>query len=104
MTVASGVTDSDPQAGYRRDVCAFADERLPTASKAAFVHSVLEREIAHVRVLLDPIEKFALALDAPDKRSRHWHLRSNRSRPTDRPATGFSRMRVILTSQASARA
>jgi hypothetical protein len=68
MTVASGVTDSDPQAGYRRDVCAFADERLPTANKAAFVHSVLEREMAHVRVLLDPIEKFALALDAPDKR------------------------------------
>jgi hypothetical protein len=68
MTVASGVADSDPQAGYRRDVCAFADERLPTSSRAAFVHSVLEREMARVRVLLDPIEKFALTLDAPNRR------------------------------------
>ena len=64
MTVASGATDADPQAAYRRDACAFADDRLSATERARFVHALLDRDIAQVRMLLDPIEKYAASLDA----------------------------------------
>ncbi|MGZ5382991.1 MAG: hypothetical protein ACXWH0_03260, partial [Acidimicrobiia bacterium] len=69
MTVASGASDSDPQAGFRRDVCHFADDRLPVAQKLRFVHDLLRRESAEVRMLLDHIERFAATLDATDRQS-----------------------------------
>ena len=69
MTVASGSTDLDSQAGYRRDMCQFADDRLSPAAKLAFVHALLDRDMAEVRMFLDPIEKYAASLTDGDRQT-----------------------------------
>jgi len=56
MTVANGLSDSDPQAAYRREVCQFVDERLAAAAKLHFVHGLLRGDMAEVRMFLDRIE------------------------------------------------
>jgi hypothetical protein len=67
MTVASGSTDADSQAGYRRDMCQFADDRLSPAQRVAFVHALLRRDVAEVRTFLDPLEKYAGSLTPADR-------------------------------------
>src|SRR5947207_3453493 len=67
MTSASGLRDADPQADYRRDVCHFADDRLSTAQKLGFVHDLLRREMAEVRMFLGHIEKYSTSLAATDR-------------------------------------
>ncbi len=67
MTVAAGATDADPGAGFREDVCRFADERLSPAQKLAFVHDYLHREMGEVRLFLDHIEKYLVSLTALDR-------------------------------------
>jgi hypothetical protein len=62
MTVASGMTASDPRASYRADVCQFSDDRTSTADKVEFVHRLLGREIAEVRMFLDAIETYVASL------------------------------------------
>jgi hypothetical protein len=69
MTVASGSTDADPQAGYRRDVCQFSDDRLSGAQKLGFVHQLLGREMGEVRMFLDQIEKYAASLPDADRQT-----------------------------------
>lgn len=69
MTVAAGLTDADPQAGFRQDACHFSDDRLTVAQKLAFVHTLLNREMAEVRMFLDYIEKFAASLSEAERRS-----------------------------------
>jgi hypothetical protein len=58
MTVTSGVTASDPRAGYRQEVCQFFDERLSPAQKLAFIHQILGRDMAEVRMFFERIETF----------------------------------------------
>jgi hypothetical protein len=67
MTVTRGISDTDPQAAVRHDVCQFADERLSGAQKLAFVHSLLRRHTAEVRIFLDRIERYAATLQGPDR-------------------------------------
>jgi len=62
MTVASGLADSDPDAAHRRDVCHFSDDRLSPAQKLDFVHTLLQRDMAEVRMFLDHLEKYSPAL------------------------------------------
>jgi hypothetical protein len=62
MTVTAGMTDADPRAGFRRDVCHFSDDRLSPAQKVGFVHELLGREMAEVRMFLDHIEKYSASL------------------------------------------
>ena len=62
MTVTAGSTDADVQAGYRRDVCHFTDDRLSTEQKLGFVHGLLGREMAEVRMFLDRLEKYSATL------------------------------------------
>ncbi|MGE5170136.1 MAG: hypothetical protein ACM3JC_07150 [Rudaea sp.] len=62
MTVTSGSTDADPQAAHRRDACHFADDRLSAAQKLAFVHELLGRDMAEVRMYFDQIERYAASL------------------------------------------
>jgi hypothetical protein len=64
LTLTRGSTDADPDAGFRRDVCRFFDDRLTPAQKATFVHQVLGRDMAEVRLYLDRLEHFAASLDA----------------------------------------
>ena len=67
MTVTRGMTESDPQAAYRRDVCQFADDRLSDAQKLGFVHQLLQRQTAEVRMFLDRIEGYAATLAERDR-------------------------------------
>ena len=67
MTAATGLNDSDPQARFRSDVCRFADDRLSPAQKVGFVHELLRREMAEVRMFFDHIEKFWLSLSQSDR-------------------------------------
>jgi hypothetical protein len=67
MTVAGGSSDQDAQAGHRRDMCQFADDRLTPAQKLAFVHQLLGRDMAEARMFLDPIEKYAASLTDADR-------------------------------------
>jgi hypothetical protein len=62
MTVAAGSSDADAQAGYRRDVCHFADDRLSTEQKLGFVHQLLGRDMAEVRMFLEHLEKYSTTL------------------------------------------
>jgi hypothetical protein len=68
MTVAAGVNDADPRATFRAEACRFHDDRLSIAQKTAFVHQLLGRDMAEVRMFLDPIEKEAASLPAAGAR------------------------------------
>ncbi|CAG1006492.1 hypothetical protein BURK1_03302 [Burkholderiales bacterium] len=69
MTVATGATDADAHAGFRRDACQFSDDRLTVAGKVGFVHELLRRDMAEVRMFLDAIERFAGTVGGPERRS-----------------------------------
>ena len=69
MTVTPGLKDADPNAGFRRDACHFSNDRLTVASKVDFVHELLGREMAEVRMFLDPIERFAGSVSDAERRS-----------------------------------
>ena len=69
MTLATGLADADPDAGFRREACRFADDRLSAAQKIAFVHELLRREMTDLRMLFDVIEKYALSLTPAERAS-----------------------------------
>ena len=69
MTVATGSSDADPHAGFRQDVCHFSDDRLSAAQKLGFVHQLLNREMAEVRMFLDHIEKYAASLSETERQA-----------------------------------
>ena len=69
MTVAAGTTERDPQASYRRDVCHFSDDRLSAAQKLQFVHRLLDRDTAEVRMFLDQLEKYVTSLPDADRQT-----------------------------------
>jgi hypothetical protein len=69
MVVTSGLRDSDPYAAHRRDVCQFANDRLSPAQKLAFVHQLLGREMAEVRMFLDRIEKYTASLSDAERQA-----------------------------------
>jgi hypothetical protein len=62
MTVARGLSDSDALAGLRRDVCQFDDDELSPAQKLRFVHRLMRRDMAEVRLFLDRIEKYVTSV------------------------------------------
>lgn len=69
MTVTPGITDRDPQAAARHDVCQFADDRLSDAQRLAFVHQLLQQPASQARIYLDRIQRFATALGDPARRT-----------------------------------
>ena len=69
MAAAQGMTDRDPHAEAREDMCHFADERLSTATKLAFVHQLLQRHIGEARLHLDRIQRLTSALDGPARQT-----------------------------------
>jgi hypothetical protein len=101
MTSVSGLRDADPQSDYRRDVCHFSDDRLSAAQKLGFVHELLRREMAEVRMFLGYIEKYSASLSATDRLvpavseaqdeiARDWTARQRYlefARDADEPAT-----------------
>ncbi|GAB3760648.1 hypothetical protein GCM10028796_09600 [Ramlibacter monticola] len=59
LTATPGLTDAEPQAAVRRDACQFLDTRRTDAQKVAFMHDVLQRDVAEVRLFLGHLERFA---------------------------------------------
>ncbi len=69
LAAASGLSESDPLAAVRRDVCQFSDDGLPAAQKLAFIHQLMGREMAEVRMYLDRIERYTASLGETERRS-----------------------------------
>ncbi|HVO90846.1 MAG TPA: hypothetical protein VMV45_20075 [Casimicrobiaceae bacterium] len=69
MTATAGMTDADPNIAFRRDVCRLEDQRVTAAGKVDFVHDVLGRDMAEVRMFLDHLEKYAASLDSAARRA-----------------------------------
>ena len=67
LVVANGLSDPDPRMAYRQDVCHFSDDRLSPEQKLAFVHQLLRREMAEVRMFLDRIEQYSASLTEADR-------------------------------------
>jgi hypothetical protein len=63
LAVTQGVTDDELHAQSRADMCRFADERLSTATKLAFVHELLQRHVGEARLQLDRIQRLTTTLD-----------------------------------------
>ena len=69
MIAVAGIADSDPHAGFRNDLCGFADDRTGAAHKLAFMHQVLRRDATEVRMLLDHLERYATSLNPAQRRA-----------------------------------
>jgi hypothetical protein len=69
LAVSTGMTDSDPGMPYRRDVCRFSDDRLSSAQKANFIHQLLRRDMAEVRLFLDRLEKYSASLGETERQT-----------------------------------
>jgi len=68
MISVAGLTDADPHAAFRRDMCGFADDRPSDAQKVAFMHGVLQRDVTEVRMFLDHLERYTATL-VPQRRA-----------------------------------
>ncbi len=68
LTQTRGMSESDPRAAHRRDICQFTDDRVSPAARVAFVHRLLRREMAEVRMFLDRLEDYAASLDERQRR------------------------------------
>jgi hypothetical protein len=69
LTLTGGLNDSDPQTSYRRDICQFSGDQLSPAQKVAFVHQILRREMAEVRIFLDRIERSTASLGDAERQT-----------------------------------
>ncbi|MEO8485970.1 MAG: hypothetical protein ABI585_06475 [Betaproteobacteria bacterium] len=85
LAVTSGIGANDPQAAHRDDLCSFADDRRPLEDKLAFVHELLGRDAAEVRLFLDRIEALEAALTA-DERAEPGVARALEAIAADRDA------------------
>jgi hypothetical protein len=88
MSAARGLTDKDADADVRQEVCQFADDRLGDAERLEFIGSLLQREMAQVRVHLDRIQRYTAALGEPQRRQ---------------PAVAQALERIVQDSEARAR-
>jgi len=67
MIAVSGLSNSDPRAVHRRDVCQFIDDRLSPADKLVFIHGLLRRDMGEVRMFLERIEGLFASLTAAER-------------------------------------
>jgi hypothetical protein len=58
MIAVAGLTDADPEAGLRNDMCGLADENPSAARKLSFMHKLLQRDVTETRMFLDHLERF----------------------------------------------
>lgn len=69
MIAVSGSSESDPRAAYRHEVCQFIDDRLSPAEKLGFIHGLLRRDMAEVRMFLDRIEGLFASLSESERQA-----------------------------------
>ena len=62
LTVTPGLSGAEPQASVRSEACRFIDTRLSDVQKVAFMHQVLQRDMAEVRMFLGDLERFASSI------------------------------------------
>jgi hypothetical protein len=62
LTVTRGSTEADADAAFQRDVCQFLDDHRSPVDRARFVHALLQRDMAEVRIFLDRLERYAATL------------------------------------------
>jgi hypothetical protein len=67
LSSTQGLGPKDPQRASRADMCQFADDRLATATRLAFVHALLQRHVGEARLYLDRIQRLMASLDAPTR-------------------------------------
>ncbi|MFN0184306.1 MAG: hypothetical protein ACKVQR_10870 [Aquabacterium sp.] len=67
MIAVAGLTEADPHAGFRRDLCGLADERTSPVHKLAFLHQLLGRDMAEVRMMLDLLERHVASIRPADR-------------------------------------
>ena len=67
LIAVSGLRDSDSRATHRREVCQFIDDRLTPADKLVFIHGLLRRDMAEVRMFLERIEGLYASLSSADR-------------------------------------
>jgi len=67
MISVAGLTEADPQASFRRDMCAFADDRPSDAQKTDFMHQVLQGDMGDVRMFLGHLEHYASSISAAQR-------------------------------------
>ena len=69
MIAVSGMSESDPRAAYRAESCQFVDDRLSPAEKLDFIHGLLHRDMAEVRMFLERIEGLFASLDESERQT-----------------------------------
>lgn len=67
MTATSGFVDSDPETTHRRELCQFVDDRTSPADKLRFIHTLLGRDMAEVRMFLERIETLFASLNESER-------------------------------------
>jgi hypothetical protein len=67
MVAVPGLNDAEPHASFRGDMCGLADDRPSDAHKLAFLHDVLRRDVPHVRMFLDHLERYVASLGAAQR-------------------------------------
>ncbi len=67
MTVTSGLAAAEPQASLRGDACRLLDNRLSDVQKVDFMHQVLRRDMAEVRMFLGHLERFMAAIGSAQR-------------------------------------
>lgn len=68
MVTVSGVRDSEPLAGERRQICRFFDDRLDAAGRASLVHEILRGDEKELVRRLRRVEKLVGAGDSAHAR------------------------------------
>ena len=67
LSHTSGIRSGDALVPQREDICSFTDDRRGADEKLAFVHAVLKRDPAEVRLFLDRIEALEGGLTAEER-------------------------------------
>jgi hypothetical protein len=85
MIAVAGLTEADPHAPFRDDMCAFADLEPSQAQKLRYLHAVLQRDMTQVRMLFDHLERYMASL-SPDQRQRPEAMAALAAIEADGPA------------------
>ena len=80
MIAVSGLSESDPRAVYRREACQFIDDRLSPAEKLGFIHGLLRRDMAEVRMFLERIEGLFASLSESERQDPVFRAGAGRDR------------------------
>lgn len=67
MAATRGMTDADPHAQARQEMCQFVDDRLSVTARLAFIHQLLQRHWGELRIYLARIEQLMKDLDQPTR-------------------------------------